>query len=93
MIPDRHGGNSNIVNFIVNIPRLANKLHILLLGFEAQTGGACISESALKFSPRSNSASLPFYLAVIYRPPGPYSGCLDEFSEFMAYLVTHADNI
>ncbi|XP_061766120.1 uncharacterized protein LOC133558938 [Nerophis ophidion] len=36
---------------------------------------------------------LPLHLAVIYRPPGPYSDFINEFSEFVADLVTHADNI
>ncbi|XP_061924532.1 uncharacterized protein LOC133663844 [Entelurus aequoreus] len=36
---------------------------------------------------------LPLHLAVIYRPPGPYSDFISEFSEFVADLVTHADNI
>ncbi|XP_061899286.1 uncharacterized protein LOC133647158 [Entelurus aequoreus] len=36
---------------------------------------------------------LPLHLAVIYRPPGPYSDFISEFSEFVAHLVTHADNI
>ncbi|XP_061896832.1 uncharacterized protein LOC133645918 [Entelurus aequoreus] len=36
---------------------------------------------------------LPLDLAVIYRPPGPYSDFISEFSEFVADLVTHADNI
>nr|XP_049596961.1 uncharacterized protein LOC125981145 [Syngnathus scovelli]XP_049596968.1 uncharacterized protein LOC125981145 [Syngnathus scovelli] len=69
-------------------------------------GVALISNSELRFRPRSihvfktfevlvvRSTALPsFYLAVIYRPPGAYSGFLDEFSEFVADLVTNADNI
>ncbi|XP_072772758.1 uncharacterized protein [Nerophis lumbriciformis] len=38
-------------------------------------------------------APLPLDMAVIYRPPGPYSDFINEFSEFVADLVTHADNI
>ncbi|XP_059910918.1 uncharacterized protein LOC132459992 [Gadus macrocephalus] len=34
-----------------------------------------------------------FVLAVVYRPPGPYSVFLDEFSDFAADLVTYSDNI
>nr|XP_049610836.1 uncharacterized protein LOC125988967 [Syngnathus scovelli] len=65
-----------------------------------------ISNSELRVRPRSihvfktfevlivRSTALPsFYLAVIYRPPGAYSGFLDDFSEFVADLVTNADNI
>lgn len=65
-----------------------------------------LSKSALKFSPRSNNtvetsevltvrsiALSPFYLLVIYRPLGPHTGSLHEFPEFVADLVTHADNI
>nr|XP_061827608.1 uncharacterized protein LOC133613810 [Nerophis lumbriciformis] len=36
---------------------------------------------------------LPLHLAVIYHPPGPNSDFISEFSEFVADLVTHADNI
>nr|XP_049586306.1 uncharacterized protein LOC125975153 [Syngnathus scovelli] len=69
-------------------------------------GVALISNSDLKFRPRSinvfktfevltvRSTALPsLYLAVIYRPPGAYSGFLDEFSEFVADLMTNADYI
>uniref|UniRef100_A0A8C5AGF3 Reverse transcriptase domain-containing protein n=1 Tax=Gadus morhua TaxID=8049 RepID=A0A8C5AGF3_GADMO len=34
-----------------------------------------------------------FVLAVVYRPPGPYSVFLDEFSDFAADLATYSDNI
>ncbi|XP_061141855.1 uncharacterized protein LOC133158583 [Syngnathus typhle] len=74
---------------------------------EKRVGGvALISNSELSFRPRSinvfktfevltvRSTALPsFYLTVIYRPPGAYSGFLDEFSEFVADLVFNADNI
>lgn len=43
---------------------------------------------------RYTASSLPsFYLAVLYRPPGPYSLFLEEFSNFISDLVTRADNI
>ena len=34
-----------------------------------------------------------FVLAVVYRPPGPYSVFVDEFSDFAADLATYSDNI
>ena len=34
-----------------------------------------------------------FVLAVVYRPPGPYSLFVDEFSDFAADLATYSDNI
>lgn len=35
----------------------------------------------------------PSYLIMLYRPPGPYSSFLDEFSNFLSDLITRADNI
>ncbi|XP_061757363.1 uncharacterized protein LOC133553315, partial [Nerophis ophidion] len=69
-------------------------------------GVALIYNENFNFSPNLNNkyksfevlsmksaTPLPLCLAVIYRPPGPYSDFISEFSEFVADLVTHADNI
>ena len=36
---------------------------------------------------------LPFYLIILYRPPGPYTSFLEEFSNFLSDLITRTDNI
>ncbi|XP_061762014.1 uncharacterized protein LOC133556275 [Nerophis ophidion] len=63
-------------------------------------GVALIYNENFNFSPNLNkvlsmksATPLPLCLTVIYRPPGPYSDFISEFSEFVADLVMHADNI
>ena len=34
-----------------------------------------------------------FFLAIVSRPPGPYSVFVDDFSEFVADLATYSDNV
>ena len=40
-----------------------------------------------------NQADKSFYIATIYRPPGPYTLFLNEFPEFLSNLVVMADSI
>ncbi|WP_158586953.1 endonuclease/exonuclease/phosphatase family protein, partial [Alcanivorax profundi] len=47
----------------------------------------------IKHIPSQINGSKTFYLAVIYRPPGPYSSFLDEFGAFLSDLIIHSDSI
>lgn len=50
-------------------------------------------ELLLMSSSLPNQTALPFYIAIIYRPPGAYTLFLDEFSQFLSDLVTKADHL
>lgn len=47
----------------------------------------------LTMRPSATAGLGSFYSVMLYRPPGPYSTFLVEFSDFLSDLVTHADNI
>ena len=47
----------------------------------------------LTIRPPSTAGPGAFYLVILYRPPGPYSSFLDEFSNFLSDIVLHFDNI
>ena len=47
----------------------------------------------LSMRPSATIGPGSFYSVMLYRPPGPYSSFLDEFSDFLSDLVTHMDNI
>ena len=49
--------------------------------------------SSAHIKQRDHGIADSFFLAIIYRPPGPYSIFMDEFSEFAADVVTHSDNV
>ena len=49
--------------------------------------------SSGRIKQRDHGTTDSFFLAIVYRPPGPYSIFMDEFSEFAADVVTYSDNI
>ena len=49
--------------------------------------------SSARIKQRDHGITDSFFLAIVYRPPGPYSIFMDEFSEFAADIVTYSDNI
>ena len=49
--------------------------------------------SSARIKQRDHGIADSFLLAIVYRPSGPYSIFMDEFSEFAADVVTYSDNI
>ncbi|XP_078139509.1 uncharacterized protein LOC144539314 [Centroberyx gerrardi] len=80
------GGVGLILNSSLNLsPDLSNKLS----SCEMLTMRPSIPVSM----GLNHSGILPFYLIILYRPPGPYSSFLEEFSNFLSDLVIRTDNI
>ena len=42
---------------------------------------------------KSMQPTQSLFIAAVYGPPGPYTAFLNEYPEFLSYLVVMADNI
>ena len=50
-------------------------------------------ELLLMSSSLPSQNALPFYIAILYRPPGAYTLFLEEFSHFLSDVITRADHL
>ncbi|KAJ8375388.1 hypothetical protein SKAU_G00059680, partial [Synaphobranchus kaupii] len=52
----------------------------------------CFEVLVLSFA-HPDKKAISFTLVIVYRPPGPYSGFLLEFADFLSSLVVNSDKV